>query len=290
MTKNQYLLVYLQSIFKLSVDMPKINIDFNKLLDGQITRDFTFDLDVLLFPTAIFIMPSKTVVINKYAHELLGLRENQSFNIDKWKTLNPQIGDILSKIEHNFISDQRILITLFNGKKEIVCFNLSIIKYNDTGRIYIIQFRKATNKYSVSTLSSLQTIGDDVKKLMPYLNNHGKTLLTEILSNHFEEDKRELISDDIVYYEKEIKIIEEAFPTLTHQEVIICGLLLNDLDSNEISQLTKRSLNSVFVTIHRINKKLNIKDRKDLIETLEQTIIKKSNEYQNNKIIDDFDI
>lgn len=270
--------------------MSKINIDFKKLLDGQITKDFSFDLDVLLFPTAIYVMPSKTIVLNKYAHELLGLRENQSFNLDKWKKMNPQIGDILAKIEHNFISDQRILITLFNGKKEIISFNLSIIKYNDTGRIYIIQFRKATNKYSVSTLSSLQTISDDVKKLMPYLNNHGKTLLKEILSNHFQEDKKELISDDIVYYEKEIKIIEEAFPTLTHQEVIICGLLLNDLDSNEISLLTKKSLNSIFVTIHRINKKLNIKDRKDLVETLEKTIIEKSNEYQNNKLINDFDI
>lgn len=284
-------ILYIYEVFRLfDYIMPKINIDINKLDREQISKEFAIDLDILLFPTAVYIPNSRKVALNKAARVLLELKANQEFNLDKWKKINPHIENILKRINKELITDQRIIITLFNGKKEIISFNLSIIKYNETGTVYIIQFRKATNKYSVSTLSSMQTVGDEIRKLMPYLNNHGKVILKEILQNYFVENTKELISDDIIYYEKEIEIISESFPDLTHQEVILCGLLINDLDSNEISLLTKKSLNSVFVSIHRINKKLNIKDRKELVATLEKAIEGRKKEQSSSRFIDDFDI
>lgn len=270
--------------------MRKLRLNLNTTQDRLLQDDLSINLDVLLYPTAVYISPQDVVTLNKPAYELLGLKEKQDFNIDKWRSINPHIKEILIKVDRDFITDQKILITLFNGKKEIISFNLSIHKNNDVGRIYIIQFMKAANKYSVSSLSSLYSVGDEVRKLMPYLNNTGKSLLKDIIQTHFQEENKQLIAEDLIYYEREIKIIEEEFPELSHQEVLICGLLINDMDSNEISMLTKKSLNSIFVTIHRINKKLNIKDRKELVDVLQKLIFKHNDQNTNRKIIEDFDI
>ena len=270
--------------------MRKLRLNLNNNKGRLLQDDLSINLDVLLYPTAVYITPQGSVTLNKPAYELLGLKDKQDFNIDKWRSINPHVKEILIKIDRDIITEQKILITLFNGKKEIVSFNLSIHKNNEVGRIYIIQFMKAANKYSVGSLSSLYSVGDEVKKLMPYLNNAGKSLLKEIIQTHFQEENKQLIAEDLIYYEREIKIIEEAFPDLSHQEVLICGLLINDMDSNEISLLTKKSLNSIFVAIHRINKKLDIKDRKELVDTLQKLIYEHNEQQTNKRIIEDFDI
>ena len=59
---------------------------------------------------------------------------------------------------------------------------------------------------------------------------------------------------------------------LTHRELILCSLLVNDHEINEIALITNRTPESVSVTIHRINKKLDITSRKELIDTLKGLI------------------
>lgn len=268
--------------------MSKTSLNFDNLKNSINFDKIEIDLDSLLYPTVIYIHPDEVVILNNNAHKLLGLKENQTFNIDKWKFNNPQIGNFLRGVNKHSMSDQRILITLFDGKKEIINFNLSIVERNNK-RIHFIQFRKAANKYSVSSLSSLHSIKDKIKGLMPYLNNTGKAILKEILANNFQEGDKQSIADDLVYYEQEILIIEKLFPELSHHEVIICGLLIHDIDNNDISILTKRSLNSIFVTIHRINKKLMVRDRKELVEKLNNVIEIEKILQSNFRIIEDFD-
>ncbi len=270
--------------------MPIISVNLNSENSSKSENAILFNLDVLLYPTIVFFRNEQKVHINKYARELLALKENQEFNIDKWNKINPHINRILYNVEKENICDQRVLLTLFNGKKEIISFNLSIIKYNSNSTAFLFQFMKAANKYSISSLSSLHSIGDEIRKLMPYLNKPGKELLKDIIASNFHEENKQLLSDDLIYYEREIQIISETFPELSHQEVIICGLLINEMDNNEISLLTKKSLNSLFVTIHRINRKLNLKDRKELVDTLKRSIENKTKEQNNLKLIDDFDI
>lgn len=38
-----------------------------------------------------------------------------------------------------------------------------------------------------------------------------------------------------------------------------------DIDTKDIGTITNRTLDSVFVTIHRINRKLNLENKKELI-------------------------
>ena len=98
-------------------------------------------------------------------------------------------------------------------------------------------------------------------------------MLENILKKYFrEESNQQLTLDDLVYYEKELRIIQKAYPLLSHREVILCGLLVNDMDSKDIASITNRTLDSVFVTIHRINKKLDFLNKKQLVNTLKELI------------------
>lgn len=48
------------------------------------------------------------------------------------------------------------------------------------------------------------------------------------------------------------------------------------METKDIASITNRSIDSVFVTIHRINKKLNLVNKKDLTETLKEVVYNKS--------------
>ena len=130
----------------------------------------------------------------------------------------------------------------------------------------------------MASISSLYSIKDEIAKLKPYLNRTGKSLHEGIMKKYFrEETNQQLTLDDLVYYEKELKIIQKAFPLLSHREVILCGLLVNDIDSKDIASITNRTIDSVFVTIHRINKKLDFINKKQLIDTLKELVNRNGN-------------
>lgn len=101
-------------------------------------------------------------------------------------------------------------------------------------------------------------------------------MVESLMKKYFRDENQQLTLDDIVYYKNEIREIQKAFPSLSHREVILCGLLINNMETKDIASITNRTIDSVFVTIHRINKKLNLTNKKDLIETLKEIVLKKS--------------
>ena len=178
-------------------------------------------------------------------------------------------------MDQDIIVDEKAHVILFNGKHEIMNYSMTRIKSPVYGKISIIHFSKASEKYSVASISALYSIKDEVAKLKPYLNRTGKSMHEAIMKKYFrEESNQQLTLDDLVYYEKELRIIQKAYPLLSHREVILCGLLVNDMESKDIASITNRTLDSVFVTIHRINKKLDLLNKKHLVDTLKELIQK----------------
>ena len=232
------------------------------------------ELEVFPVPTAIYLPSHNKFFLNKYASECLGLKENESFDLQKWYLLNPQLNDIYYKTEKNTALNQKALVTLFNNKREFINYNLVYISSKTYGNYYLICFSKSDKKYSAFSISTLYSLKEDVSKLKPYLNSAGKTELECIMMKYFPDEKKELKLDDLVYYEKELQLIQKALPFLSNREVLLCGLLLNNIESNDIASLTNRTMNSVFVTIHRINKKLNFMDKKELIDILRKIVDK----------------
>jgi DNA-binding CsgD family transcriptional regulator len=158
-------------------------------------------------------------------------------------------------------------------------YSLSRISNPLYGEVYIIYFSKASEKYSIASISSLYSVKEEIAKLKPYLNRTGKSMHESLMKKYFREVNQQLTLDDLVYYERELRIIQKAYPLLSHREVILCGLLVNDMDSKDIASITNRTLDAVFVTIHRINKKLDILNKKQLIDTLKGLVNKQENDW-----------
>lgn len=239
------------------------------------------DINEISYPTAIFLSVYNEVILNKFAIACLGMKENEVFDLKTWGKLNPYLNDMIKKHHQKTVIDQKMHIILFNGKHEIMNYSFSHFSNPTLGKIIIIHFSKASEKYAVASLSSLYSIKDEIIKLRPYLNRTGQKMLQNLTTKYFREENQQLTLNDLVYHEKELRIIQKAFPSLSFREVILCGLLVNDMESQDIASITNRSLDSVFVTIHRINRKLAIVNKKQLVDILKQVVIRGE---QNNTV------
>ena len=242
----------------------QVGIDINHHSDENII----ININEIPFATALYMQATGEVILNKQAYDILGMNENEVFDFKRWKRINPYI-----YVEEEVVVDQKAHVILFNGKHEILNYSMTKIHSSKLGEISMIHFSKASEKFLVASISSLYSIRDEVAKLKPYLNRTGKTMLDNIMKKYFrEESNQQLTLDDLVYYEKELRIIQKAYPILSPREVILCGLLANDMESKDIASITNRTLDSVFVTIHRINKKLDIINKKQLVDTLKDLV------------------
>ena len=201
--------------------------------------------------------------------------------MESWKSKNSSFIDIISNSKENIISNQKAHIVLPNGKHEIMSFSMTHVENLYLGNIYIINFTKSAEKYTVSSISSLYNIQNEISQLKPYLNRAGRNKMDSLMKNHFRDESQQLTLDDIVYYKKELRKIQLAFPSLSHREVILCGLLVNDMETKNIASITNRTVDSVFVTIHRINKKLNFLNKKDLMDNLKEVVFSKEKPFIN---------
>lgn len=241
----------------------------------QSKENIIVDINEIPCPVAIYFARNDEVVLNRKACEVLGMKENAVFDLTTWMKINPYLRDMLNKMDKDSVTDQKTHVILYNGKHEIINYSFRCFTNITFGKMNIIFFTKASEKYSVASISALYSVKEDLAKLKPYLNRTGKQLHESIMNKYFREENQQLTLDDLVYYEKELRIIQKAFPTLSHREVILCGLLANDMDTKDIATITNRTLDSVFVTIHRINKKLNLLNKKELIDTLKDLVNEK---------------
>lgn len=265
--------------------------DINSEYDTELKQRLILTIDSIPYATAIYIADAKVLHLNKFAAETMGMDKNKDFDVENWIKLNPHMSSIAEKMNNTTLLDQKTLITFENGKKEVVTFNITKLKNRGAGDIFIVYFSKASAKYAASVASSLYILKDEIKKLNPYLNKTGKSILDKIIVKYFSDEKSSVGVNDLMYCEREILLLQETFPQLSLQEIILCSLLLNNMDNNDIAFLTKKSLNSIFVTIHRINKKLKVKDRHELIELLQSAIYNKDDNI--NRIlpsVEDFDV
>ncbi len=242
----------------------------------QSIEKIVVDINEIPYATALYIPLNREVVLNQRAYDTLGMKKGEVFDLTTWKRINPYLEATIKKLDQDIIVDEKAHVILFNGKHEIMNYSMTRIQNPVLGRIAILHFSKASEKYSVASISSLYSIKDEVAKLKPYLNRTGKMMLDALMKKYFrEESNQHLTLDDLVYYEKELRIIQKAYPSLSHREVILCGLLVNDMDTKDIASITNRTLDSVFVTIHRINKKLDIVNKKHLVDTLKELVRKR---------------
>lgn len=245
---------------------PKIEIDV-RMNHGK--ERILGDLDIIPAPMIIYLNRSKEVFGNKYAAEYMGIGHHEGVNFNKWLQMNPHLEEMFNAINKEVVFQQKLLLNHINGEQEMIIFNMRCMLDPIFGTVHIVLFSTKKNHTTLPLHSTLTPLKDDIRELVPYLNRAGKKKLQDISKKYFNDEIEHLRLDDLITYEREMQMIQKAFPFLSSREVLVCGLLLNEIDISEIAALTNRSTNSIFVTVHRINKKLDTLNKVELLQKLQ---------------------
>lgn len=249
--------------------VPRVEIETGE--SHLLNKKIITDLNIIPHPCAIYILKSQEIHMNAYTFDLLGLKGEQNFDINKFLTINPHLQSLLYKKDFSNITFlHKVKIKLFNGKYDSINLRAQLIPDQEIGKVYFISLSRAEASSSVNPMFSLYLVKNEIDQLKPYLSETGMAKLDKIIKAYFSEKSKTLILEDLIVYEKELQVIQKKLPELSSREVLLCVLLLNNLSLNEIATLTNRTLNSVSVNIHRINKKLNLLNKNELITKLQE--------------------
>lgn len=178
------------------MNSPKVELRLGRNIQSR--DKIIVDINEIPYPTAIFFVSSNEVLLNKRAYATLGMKENEEFDLKAWRKMNPYFADIMKNEEMGVIINQKVHVILPYGKHEIMNYSLTHITNPFMGSIYIVHFTKASEKYSVASISSLYSIKEEVIKLKPYLNRTGKMMLDSLMKKYFRDENQQLTLDDIV--------------------------------------------------------------------------------------------
>ncbi len=249
---------------------PKLKIE---LSDNFLTKSiFSTDINIFPSPLVIYIPLTQEFFLNDLAYNELDIPKDEVINMRDFISSNQHLLKIdTDNSTHKF--KDNTTINLFNKRTYHIKFNFNVSKDDVLGHIYFITFEKVELKSSVNTLYSLSMVKEEISKLRSNLNFEGKEKLEYILKEYFDDDSKQHLSlEELVNYEKQIKIIQKNFTVLSRREVIICTLLLNNLELTDIAKTINRSINSIFVIVHRINRKLDIPNKDELVRRLREVM------------------
>lgn len=261
----------LNNILKIKqMNTPKLNIE---LIDNFLSKNNVItNIDIVPCPMVILMSLTLEVFMNKKARAILETPIDEEMDVRGLLNANKHIMDIDKFASHESLTNKSLIINLLSGKEIRIEYSFNRLKDDILGLIYFITFNKKELSIPSESVFSMSMVKEDISKLKDNLNNEGKEVLNEILKQYFNKEHKQLSLEDLVNYEKELQIIQKEFPLLSRREVLLCGLLVHDMEFNDIAALTNRSLNSIFVTIHRINKKTNIPNKTELTNVLKKII------------------
>lgn len=249
------------------MNIPRLHIE---LVDNLLSKNMiATDINVIPHATLIYLSLTQEVGINDMARDILEISNNEDLYIIEWLKKNKHLLELKNEDDQITSRNRKISITLLNGKSINIVYRLTITKDDILGPVFFVTFHKEERKASIDSTYNLYTLKEEIGKLKSNLDNIGKEKLSEILKLYFDKENKQLSLDDLVNYEKELQAIQKAFPLLSRREVLLCGLLANEMELPDIAAVTNRSLNSVFVTVHRINRKLDIPNKTALQKVLQ---------------------
>lgn len=252
------------------MNTPKLNIE---LIDNFLSKNNVItNIDIIPCPMVILLSLTQEIFMNERARDILEIPIDEEIDAKGLLNANRHILDIDKFASHESLTNKILILRLLNGKEIRVEYSFNRLKDDVLGLIYFITFNNKELSIPSESVFSMSMVKEDISKLKDNLNNEGKEVLNEILKQYFNKEQKQLSLEDLVNYEKELQIIQKEFPLLSRREVLLCGLLAHDMEFNDIATLTNRSLNSIFVTIHRINKKTNISNKTELTNILKKII------------------
>lgn len=247
--------------------------------------------DNVLFPvgislkSVISILPTATILIDlngavgyvnfQALTFFLSPNESTFYQIKDIKSLFVDSGNfenLIYNIKETKINFEKILLVR-RFDNSVIRATLSAQYFKSDFEGIIIQFAEVSAKTNAFLSEKVKSIRNDIALLKPYLNKPGKELLEKIINKNLSENITKYNSNKKNHYDFIAPItltkIAQLFPYFTDSELNLCGLLSLKLTIEEIASITGKTSNSIRVTFHRLLKKTNLQNGKELLKILE---------------------
>lgn len=217
----------------------------------------------LPLPYLIIEKNGEIVFTNNFANEFLKKTYKTDFsaftNIKEIIVDLYQFNDFIRDLNRNEkVANRKILVRFKLNEISIVELTACYIKpLREKVFIHFSDISTLDKKFYTNLSSHYK---QEIQKLKPYLNKAGQEVQSQIMSKDFMEEaliKTPSINNRIeLIHEQRLNELSSLFPELTTNELIICSLLSLKLSYEEISEITKKTSNSLRVAFHRILTKL----------------------------------
>lgn len=233
----------------------------------------------LPLPYLIIEKNGEIVFINNFAIDFLKKTNKTDFrsisNIKEIIVDVYQFNDIIRDLNRNEkVVNRKILVRFKFNEITIIELTACYIKpLREKVFIHFSDISTLDKKFYTNLASHYK---QEIQKLKPYLNKAGQEVQNQILTKDFLEEaliKTPSINNRIeLIHEQRLAELSKLFPELTTNELIICSLLSLKLSYEEISEITKKTSNSLRVAFHRILTKLKFDTAHDFFTAVSATI------------------
>jgi hypothetical protein len=230
-------------------------------------------------PTCAMVIDTNGVIfeVNQQAIQFFKASTKEDFIFDKQNIKNMVIDsqrtiDLIKVISKNTeLISREILLRRFD--KTIASVDITANTFPDNPNYILIQFTESHPQSQTNLIQLSQIYRREAQRLKPYLNKPGKILLEEIIINNMPEEvtgnKPTRNNQLDVVGEERIEQLTKMFPEFSNNELILCGYLSLKMSTDDISNLTGKTSNSLRVSFHRILKKTSFSSGKEFLRKLE---------------------
>jgi DNA-binding CsgD family transcriptional regulator len=222
-------------------------------------------LDSLPISSIVFDDDAKLIKINKPAQNLLSIKLIEDC-FDKEEQFFPEINqlhDAIKLLRRGVdITEQRIILRGLDGVLIHAAFSACMLY--GVKKVFLFQFYELLSTTELHLKFLTNVAHYEVNTILKKYNYVTKDVSNNIYPKVFLGNSLESrLFTDITN-----QILQSRFPNLTHNEVVVCGLIASQMSIEEIAELTTRTPMNIRCVIYRIVRKLELKSTKALYEKM----------------------
>jgi len=213
--------------------------------------------------TAIYDKDARLIDINQSALNYLKIKAIDDYKTKRLKVLNDcnYLLSIIQELKTGRIIRNKIY-QVKSPDSNVSVINFSASMLNGKSDLFLFQFFELTASWNdvlskqenFKELQNINRIQENKKNLEVQKLFVDKKMKKYMFQNYLDED--------------EIVKLSKKYPILSYKELIVCGLIVLKMSTNEMAILTGRSVNSIYVNKYRMCKKLELNSCKELYQIL----------------------
>ena len=215
--------------------------------------------------TTIFDKNGRLIDFNQPSKNFLNIKMLGDFRTKRLTVLNDYnyLVSIIHELKTGKIFKNKLYQVKYpDSNSVVVCFSACML--NGLSDIFLFQFFELSGSWDIH-LPRQKQVGSKALQGTTRIRNRTQKLVMQKLFEEQTLNQRIFQS----YLDKDqIDLLSKRFPVLSYIELIVCGLIAQNMSTEEIALLTAKTIDLIYSIKYRIRKKLNLKSCKELPQLL----------------------